>query len=133
MTLAIIGGGHMDVRPYRIEPAKARQTIDAGQAIVLDLTSPLIGGAVKGRIPGAVALSPREVLGGNRRAADVVGMLPELSRDKTIIAYCTCPDDEASTRLTRVLRREGYQAWTLDGGLPAWRAAGYPMEPNLAA
>jgi rhodanese-related sulfurtransferase len=52
---------------------------------------------------------------------------------KTIIAYCTCPDEEASARLTRVLRDEGYDAWMLDGGLPAWRAAGYPMEVNQAA
>lgn len=132
MTTAMIGGGHVDVRPYRIEPAKARQTIEAGQAIVLDLTSPFITRAVRGRIPGALPVSPREILRANR-ASDVVQRLPELPRDKAIIAYCTCPDDEASTRLTRVLRQEGYQAWTLDGGLPAWRAAGYPMETNLAA
>jgi rhodanese-related sulfurtransferase len=132
MTMAMIGGGHMDVRPYRIEPAKARQTIEAGQAIVLDLTSPFITGAVRGRIPGAVTVSPREILRANT-ASDVVQRLPELTRDKTIIAYCTCPDDEASARLTRVLRHEGYEAWTLDGGLPAWRAAGYPMEAKLAA
>ena len=46
-----------------------------------------------------------------------------MAKDKAIIAYCTCPDDEASSRLTRVLRHEGYDAWTLEGGLPAWRAA----------
>lgn len=132
MTMATIGGGQMDVRPYRIEPAKAWQTIEAGEAIVLDLTSPFINGAVKGRIPGALSLSPRDVLRA-KRASDIVQKLPELPRDKAIIAYCTCPDDEATSRLTRVLRHEGYEAWTLEGGLPAWRAAGYPMEANLAA
>ena len=123
----------MDGHPYRIEPAKARQTIEAGEAVVLDLTSPFIGAAVRGRIPGARWVSPRDVLGRTLRAADLESALPELPRDKTIIAYCTCPDDEASSRLTRALRRQGYDAWTLDGGLPAWRAAGYPMETNLAA
>lgn len=123
----------MDVRPYRIEPAKARQTIEAGEAVVLDLTSPFIGRAVRGQIPNAVWISPRELLDANRRSADLVKRLPELPRDKTIIAYCTCPDEEASVRLTRVLRQQGYDAWVLEGGLPAWRAAGYPMEAKAAA
>ena len=47
----------MDIRPYRIDPATARESIEAGEAIVLDLTSPLIGGAVRGRIPGAFWVS----------------------------------------------------------------------------
>lgn len=119
--------------PYWIDPAKAKTAIEAGQAVVLDVTSRLIETAVKGKIPGAVRVSPREILNLNRHASDVVKDLPGLSRDKTIIAYCTCPDEEASARLTRVLREEGYDAWMLEGGLPAWRAAGYPMEVNQAA
>jgi rhodanese-related sulfurtransferase len=133
MTLTTIGGKTMDARPYRIDPAAAKQSIEAGDAVVIDLTSPLIGTAVKGRIPGALWVSPKEVLDRNRHAADLVKDLPELPRDKTIITYCTCPDEEASHRLTRVLRNQGYDAWMLVGGLPAWRAAGYPMEANLAA
>ena len=119
--------------PYWIDPAKAKAAIEAGQAVVLDVTSRFIETAVKGKIPGAVRVSPREILNLNRHASDVVKDLPGLSRDKTIIAYCTCPDEEASARLTRVLREEGYDAWMLEGGLPAWRAAGYPMEVNRAA
>jgi len=122
----------MDVRPYRMEPAKAKQTIEAGEAVVIDLTSPFIGPAVKGQIPSAVWISPRD-LETNRRSAEVLRDLPELPKDKTIIAYCTCPDDAASARLIRVLRQQGYDAWLLDGGLPAWRAAGYPMEAKAAA
>ena len=48
------------------------------------------------------------------------------------IEHRTCADEEASTRLTRALRSQGYDAWLLEGGLPAWRAAGYPMELNQA-
>lgn len=119
--------------PYWINPARAKEAIEAGQAIVLDVTSRFVETAVRGKIPGAVWVSPREILDFNRHAADVVKGLPGLSHDKTIIAYCTCPDEEASERLTRVLRGQGYDAWILDGGLPAWRAAGYPMEVNQAA
>jgi rhodanese-related sulfurtransferase len=107
----------MDARPYRIDPTTAKQSIEAGTAVVIDLTSPLIATAVKGRIPGSLWVSPKEIL----------------DRNKTIIAYCTCPEEEASARLTRVLREQGYDAWTLVGGLPGWRAAGFPMEANLAA
>jgi rhodanese-related sulfurtransferase len=119
--------------PYWIDAARAKETIEAGQAIVLDVTSPFIESAVRGRIPGAVRVSTRNILDVNRHAADVVRDLPDLSHGKTIIAYCTCPDEEASARLTRVLRGQGYDAWMLEGGLPAWRAAGYPMELNQAA
>lgn len=118
--------------PYWIDPATARQTIESGQAIVLDVTSPFIESAVRGKIPGAVRVSPRAILDRNRHAADLINDLPDLSRDKTIIAYCTCADEDASARLTRVLRGQGYDAWMLEGGLPAWRAAGYPMELNQA-
>ena len=119
--------------PYWMDAARAKETIEAGQAIILDVTSPFIESAVRGKIPGAVRVSPRDILDVNRHAVDVVKDLPGLSHDKTIIAYCTCPDEEASARLTRVLRGQGYDAWMLEGGLPAWRAAGYPMEVNRAA
>lgn len=119
--------------PYWMDAARVKETIEAGQAIILDVTSPFIESAVRGRIPGAVRVSTRDILDVNRHAADVVKDLPSLSHDKTIIAYCTCPDEEASARLTRVLRGQGYDAWMLEGGLPAWRAAGYPMELNQAA
>ena len=119
--------------PYWMQPAQAKEAIEAGQAIVLDVTSQFIETAVRGKIPGAVRVSPREIFSRNRHAADVLKDPPGLSHDKTIIAYCTCPDEEASARLTRVLRDQGYDAWMLDGGLPAWRAAGYPMELNQAA
>jgi rhodanese-related sulfurtransferase len=122
----------MNFVPYWMDPARAKAAIEAGQAVVLDVTSRFIETAVKGKIPGAVKVSPREILDPNRHAADVVKDLPGLPKDKTIIAYCTCPDEEASARLTRVLRDEGYDAWMLEGGLPAWRAAGYPMELNQA-
>lgn len=122
----------MDVRPYRIEPAKAKATIEAGTAVVIDVTSPLLDSAVKNQIPQAVRLTPHGLTDPNSRRLDLIRDLPELPRDKTIITYCTCPDDAASARLTRVLRSEGYDAWLLDGGLPAWRAAGYPMELKAA-
>jgi rhodanese-related sulfurtransferase len=112
----------------RIDPAGARRLIEAGHAVVVDLTSSFLDPAVKSRIQGAIRVSPDLVLDRNRRAADILASLPALPRDRSIIAYCTCPQEEASARLARLLRHDGYEAWALAGGLPAWRAAGYPME-----
>src|ERR1700693_6628700 len=128
-----IGRREMVFVPYWIDAATARQTIEAGQAIVLDVTSPFIENAVRGKIPGALRVPPRAILDRNRHATDLLSDLPDLSHDKTIIAYCTCADEEASTRLTRVLRSQGYDAWLLEGGLPAWRAAGYRTELSQGA
>src|SRR3979411_2624669 len=120
MTETSIGGRSMNFVPYWIDPATARETIESGQAIVLDVTSPFIESAVRGKIPGAVRVSPPAVLDRNRHAAELINDLPDLSHDKPSIADCTCPDEEASARLTRVLRSQGYDAWMLEGGLPAW-------------
>ena len=112
----------------RIDPAGARRIIDEGRAVVVDLTSSFLDPAVRSRIHGAIRVSPNAVLDRNRPAANVLATLPALPRDRTVISYCTCPDEEASARLTQLLRHDGYDAWALAGGLPAWRAAGYPME-----
>src|SRR3989442_13127460 len=71
-----IGGRDMAFVPYWMNPARAKEAIEAGQAIVLDVTSQLIGGAVRGGIPGAVWVAPRQTLNHNRLAADVVKDLP---------------------------------------------------------
>src|SRR5438093_13250288 len=52
MTLTSIGGTTMDVRPYRIDPATARQSIETGQAVVLALKWPLHGTAGQRRHAG---------------------------------------------------------------------------------
>jgi rhodanese-related sulfurtransferase len=33
-----------------------------------------------------------------------------------------------SERVARLLRESGYQAQALDGGFPAWKEKGYPVE-----
>jgi rhodanese-related sulfurtransferase len=38
--------------------------------------------------------------------------------------------DSRSERAAALLRESGYQAQALDGGVPAWRDAGLPVEPK---
>ncbi|HEX6452843.1 MAG TPA: metalloregulator ArsR/SmtB family transcription factor [Trebonia sp.] len=59
--------------------------------------------------------------------ADLPGRLAELPRDGQIIAYCRGQFCAMSPEAVRLLRREGYHARVLDGGLPEWRADGLPL------
>ncbi len=77
------------MREFRIGLENARKKMEAGEAVVLDVTSPLMEPAVRGRIPGAIRVSPRELLDTNRPTAEVLRRLPPLPRDKTIVVYCT--------------------------------------------
>ena len=54
-----------------------------------------------------------------------------LPADAWLVAYCTCPNEETSARVTRDLQRAGFsRARALVGGFDAWRAAGLPLEPK---
>jgi rhodanese-related sulfurtransferase len=120
------------MREFRIGLVAARDRIESGRALVLDVTSPFVQPAVHSRIPGALPVDPRQVLDTNRPAAEVLARLPALPRDRTIIAYCTCPDEATSARVAHFLQSQGFDAWALKGGLSGWRAAGYPMQSNGA-
>jgi rhodanese-related sulfurtransferase len=120
------------MREYRIGLASARDKIETGDALVLDVTSPFVQPAVHSRIHGALPVDPRQILDTNRPASEVLAKLPSLPRDRTIIAYCTCPNEMTSARVAHFLQSQGFDAWALQGGLSGWRAAGYPLRANGA-
>jgi rhodanese-related sulfurtransferase len=71
-------------------------------------------------IPGAQRISPREVI-------DNPSLIP---REQDSIVYCTCPGEESSRKvLERTLSRGFRRVKFLKGGLAAWKAKGYPVEP----
>ena len=63
----------------RINPTDAKARVDAGQAIVLDMVSPLAWDQIDVAIAGALRIPPDE-LGSH---------LNELPRDRDLIVYCT--------------------------------------------
>ena len=65
--------------PLRIEPADAKRRVEAGEAIILDVVSPMAWEQLDRSIQGAVRISPDEL--GDR--------WQELPRERAIIAYCT--------------------------------------------
>ena len=63
----------------RIDPTDARRRVEAGEAIILDVVSPMAWEQLDRAIQGAVRISPDEL--GER--------WQELPRERAIIAYCT--------------------------------------------
>jgi rhodanese-related sulfurtransferase len=75
-------------------------------------------------IPGAV----------NIPVAELPDRLDELPADRPVVTYCMMQHRGSSRgeRAAAFLQEHGRQAQVLDGGLPAWRAAGFEVEETVA-
>lgn len=71
-----------------------------------------------GHVAGAISLPLEEL----------EARLHELPRDVEIVAYCRGPFCVLAPQALAILRDAGFRARRLDGGLPEWRAAGFPVE-----
>ncbi len=98
-----------------IDVREAHELLERGNALALDVREPAEWRA--GRIPDAVHIPLGEL---PRRAH-------ELPRDRRIVAVCR--SGNRSGLATSALRRAGYEADNLRGGLKAWRASGLPLDP----
>ena len=60
----------------------------------------------------------------------LAGQLAQLARDRPVVTYCNMHHrgESRGERAAVVLREQGYQASTIDGGYPAWQEAGLPVE-----
>jgi rhodanese-related sulfurtransferase len=88
--------------------------------LVLDVRQPLdlLGDSVV--IPGATWNAPRAPINDSSL----------LAGRKKVVVYCTCPSDKTSRAvLQRALATGHSNIYLLKGGLDAWRASGYPVEP----
>jgi len=54
--------------------------------------------------------------------------LERLPKDKAIVLYCTCIRESTSAHVARVLDKNGFDVWVLEGGFRAWKKAGLPVE-----
>ena len=102
----------------RIPVEDALAKYEAGEVTVLDELTTAQDFSSTRKIKGSIRILPDEL-------PDRIGELP---RERGVIAYCTCRHDELSARAALFLRKHGYEAWALEGGLDAWVAAGYPTE-----
>ena len=102
-----------------VSPGAVREQQEAGKAaVVVD-----VRGAdeyAAGHLPGALHIP----------ADELEQRLGELPPDRAIVTYCSMRHRGASRseRAAALLRDRGYDAKALDGGLPAWTAAGGSVE-----
>jgi len=90
------------------------------ETLVFDVRQPLDLLAYPEIIPRAQRISPTEVM-------EKPSLIPQ---EKDVVVYCTCPSDKTSRMvLRRALKLHFYQVKLLKGGLAAWKASGYPVEP----
>jgi rhodanese-related sulfurtransferase len=92
--------------------------------LIIDVRLGGAQGLDRQRIPGALLMP----------LAEVAGQVSRLPRDRDIILYCNCPNEASAAQAAKQLMRAGLErVRPLRGGLDAWVAAGYEVEPLTAA
>jgi rhodanese-related sulfurtransferase len=90
------------------------------KVLVFDVRQPLDLLAYPEIIPGAQRIPPQELL-------ERPSLIP---KEKEVVVYCTCAGEKTSRAvLRRALRLQFSRIKFLKGGLAAWKANGYPLEP----
>ncbi len=111
-----------EMEQHSITPAELQALLASNQEVLLfDVRQPLDLLAYPEIIPKAQRVAPNEVL-------EKPSLIP---REKDVVVYCTCPSDKTSrTILRRALALRFFRVRFLKGGLAAWKATGYPVEPH---
>jgi len=90
------------------------------EVLLFDVRQPLDLLAYPEMIPKAERIAPDEVLARPT-------LIP---RERDAVVYCTCPSDKTSRMVLRRAFTLGlFRIKFLKGGLAAWKAKGYPVEP----
>jgi membrane protein DedA with SNARE-associated domain/rhodanese-related sulfurtransferase len=103
----------------RITATDLKKSMDRGEALCLvDLRDPMHLGAHRRTLPGAVHLSPDELLARRDR----------IPTDVDVVLFCSCPEEATAVQVATDLRRLGLaRVYPLQGGLDEWVQAGYPL------
>lgn len=96
-----------------IGPHEAQEEVKAGRAVLLDCRS--AESHAKAAIPGAIHI-PRKELGKH---------LHDLPKNQTIVAYCSDLGCQSSLKATIELRKNGFDAKHMVGGIKFWQEKGY--------
>ncbi|MGV9306620.1 ArsR/SmtB family transcription factor [Nonomuraea sp. NPDC003727] len=106
-------GDDRDLEP--VSRPRLAEMLETGEVVVIDVRPEAEFAA--GHIPGALSI-PHD---------QIATRLSELPREKTIVAYCRGRFCVMAPDAVRRLRGFGYDARTLEDGLPEWRNAGLPV------
>ena len=110
-----------EMEQHSITPEGLHSLLASNQdVLVFDIRQPLDFLADSEIIPGALRLSPKEVL-------ENPSLIP---KEKDAVVYCTCPSDKTRRAILHGALAMGFlRVKFLEGGLEGWKARGYPVEP----
>lgn len=102
----------------RLSPPQFHERLAQGHCLALDI-----------RRAGALRRSPVGIPGAVPILLDEPdAQIPDMPRDVGMLTYCLCSGQASSTRVALWLLQAGYRdVAVLEGGLPAWQAAGLPL------
>jgi len=106
---------------HSITPEALQQLLGSNEDILIyDVRQPLDLLADSEIIPGAKRIAPKEIIEN-----------PSLiQKEREAVVYCTCTSEKTSREiLQRALSLQFVRVKFLKGGLGAWKAKGYPVEP----
>ena len=105
----------------------ARITVDELSESIADGQNPVV---VDVRSQAARLLDTRIIPGALLADLDGVDQaLQDISRDRELVIYCSCPNEVSAAKAAKLLMAIGYRnVRPLLGGLDAWDAAGYAIE-----
>jgi rhodanese-related sulfurtransferase len=109
-----------EIEEHSIEPEALHALLSAKQVLLYDVRQPLDFLAYPQIIPGAIRIAPK----------DIAEQTASFSRDQNSVIYCTGAKDDTSEMVLGKARALKFtQVKLLKGGLDAWKAKGYPVEP----
>ena len=109
-----------DMEQHSITAEELRALLASDKVLLFDVRQPLDLLAYPEMIPKAQRIAPSEVL-------ERPSLIP---KERDAVVYCTCPSDKTSrTVLRRAFTLGLFRIKFLKGGLAAWKAKGYPVEP----
>jgi rhodanese-related sulfurtransferase len=109
-----------EIESKSIEPEELYKLLKAKQILLYDVRQPLDFLAYPEIIPGAMRIPPK----------NIAEETASFSRDQNSVIYCTGADDDTSLMVLGKARALNFtRVKMLKGGLAAWKAKGYPVEP----
>ena len=104
----------------RLEPEELYAQIQGGAEVyIVDLRHPVEQLTDPFVLPGAQRIAPD----------DLTHRAREIPRDRDVILYCTCPNEETAAHTAMQLHKLGVErVRPLRGGYHGWKNLGYPME-----
>ena len=118
VALAVLAGCSGTRRPGAlIDPQDAFDMVQSGDAVLVDVRTE--DAYAQAHLAGAMLVPLNQVAASADRLA---------ATDRTIITYCSCPNEETSLAAADELIAGGFEdVLVLRGGIRGWAAEGLPM------